>query len=195
VGNGHDDSVQFTGKQIGNNEVLEDPMVSLRIPYIDCLDIYYSVNPSSTRIAWDIVSYWIYDTPPCIIFISPFLFLFFFIVYHIYFSILIPQHPVPLASECRKSALVSRTAALSCDIPEDRPFSQETLLFLCRIADFTDGVALGFIFFSKVQNNRRKGLWACEGLGGQLQVHLCSAQATSLLHRRTAPQRWSLSDF
>ncbi len=65
------------------------------------------------------------------------------IVYHIYFSILIPQHPVPLASECRKSALASRTAALSCDIPEDRPFSQETLLFLCRKVQTMSRTKLG----------------------------------------------------
>jgi hypothetical protein len=54
------------GKQVGNNEVLKDPLVSLRIPYIDCLDIYYSVNPlnpSSTRIV-DITSHWIYEITP-----------------------------------------------------------------------------------------------------------------------------------
>ena len=63
---GHGDSVSLLEKQVGNNEVLKDPLVSLRIPYIDCLDIYYSVNPlnpSSTRIV-DIVSHWIYEITP-----------------------------------------------------------------------------------------------------------------------------------
>jgi hypothetical protein len=36
-------------------------LLSLWIPYIDCLDIYHSVNPLFTKIEWDITSHGIYE--------------------------------------------------------------------------------------------------------------------------------------